>query len=171
MWRRININNYHSQLAEHIWCKGLDSHARTWWKKVYFNLKAKSKPLSPTFKCSLATFAIWAIAAISNFTDASVSQAIYPLKDIPGFCSTDAVTPSRSGKGVEEGAIYMEHRRNENTQQKPEPWKDDTTSKSHSNWHSCPEVGHSSDWTGHGSSRGREAFRRNEMTLRNGKCR
>lgn len=77
-------------------------------KKVYFHLKARFKPLSPTFKCSSATFAIWAIAAISSFTDASVSQVIYPLKDIPGFCSADAVTPSRPGKGVEEGAISCE---------------------------------------------------------------
>lgn len=29
--------------------------------------------------------------------------------------------------------FYVKHRLNENTQQKPEPWKDDTTSKSHSN--------------------------------------
>lgn len=46
--------------------------------------------------------------AISNFTDASVSQVNYPLKDIPGFCSADAVTPSRPGKGVEEGTILYE---------------------------------------------------------------
>lgn len=77
-------------------------------KKVYFHLKARFKPLSPTFECSLAIFAIWAIAAISNFTDASVSQVNDPLKDMHRFYSADAVTPSRPGKGVEEGAILYE---------------------------------------------------------------
>lgn len=77
-------------------------------KKVYFHLKARFKSLPPIFECSLATFARWAIAAISNFTDASVSQVNYPLKDIPGFCSGDAVTTSRPGKGVEEGDILYE---------------------------------------------------------------
>lgn len=48
------------------------------------------------------------IAATSSVTDASVSQVIYLLKDIPGFCSADVLTPSRPGKGVEEGAILYE---------------------------------------------------------------
>lgn len=114
----------HSRLAEYIWCKGLDSHAHIWWKKARF------KPLSPTFKCSLATFAIWAIAAISSFTDASVSQVIYPLKDIPGFCSADAATPSRPGKGVEEGAILCE------TQTK---WKHSAKTWAMERWHHIQE--------------------------------
>ena len=48
------------------------------------------------------------IAAISSVTDTLVSQVTYPLKDIPGFCSADAFTPSRPGKSAEEGAILYE---------------------------------------------------------------
>lgn len=47
-------------------------------------------------------------AAISSVTESSVSQVMYPLKDIPGFCSAYAFTPSRPGKGGEEGATLYE---------------------------------------------------------------
>ena len=76
-------------------------------EKVYFHLKARFKPIpTPSNSCSISCR--MGTAAISSVTDGAVSQVIYPLKDIPGFCSAYAFTPSRPGKGGEEGATLYE---------------------------------------------------------------
>lgn len=80
----------------------------TRWKISLLLSESQAQTPFSNIQCSLATFTTWATTAVSNFTDVSVSQVNYSLKDIPGFCSADTVTPSRPGKGVEEGAILYE---------------------------------------------------------------